>query len=317
MRLDTGHVTGMEALARWTHPERGPVPPASFVAVAELTGLAGELDRWVVRRALRDASVLLVARAVPPGAYVAVNLSARSLADGYLDRDLAGWTAEAGLFPEQVLLEITETSIMQDTERSIGVLRSLRGQGFGVALDDFGTGYSSLAYLRDLPITTLKIDRSFVADIPTSTDALAIVASIVDLARAVGVSVIAEGVETPEQSAVLQRLGCTNGQGWLWSPALPAGQLLAERPWLQPMTAGDAVATAGVVPRRSSGGPEVTGAHGLVRLLALHRSGASLATIAAALNADGFRTPSGSRWHRTTVARAVADAAYPSLGALR
>ena len=98
---------------------------------------------------------------------------------------------------------------------------------------------------------------------------------------------------------------------------MPPGQLLAERPWLQPMTQGDAVAAAGVVARQTSRGPEVTGAHGLGRLLSLHRSGASLATIAAALNADGFRTPSGARWHRTTVARAVADAAYPSLGAMR
>ena len=317
VRLGSGQVVGMEALARWTHAERGPVPPASFVAVAELTGLSGELDRWVVRRALHDAGVLQTARAVPPGAYVAVNLSARSLADGFLDRDLPGWTAAAGLLPEQVLLEITETSIMQDTELAIGVLRSLRAQGFRVAIDDFGTGYSSLAYLRDLPITTLKVDRSFVADISTSTDALAIVASIVDLARAVGVSVIAEGVETPEQSAVLQRLGCPDGQGWLWSPAVPAGQLLATRPWMSPLARDAAAPVAGAAARRSSRGPAVTVEHGLVRLLALHRSGASLATIAAALNSEGFRSPSGARWHRSSIARAITDAAYPSLDAMR
>ena len=317
VRLGTGHVVGMEALARWTHPERGPVPPASFVAVAELTGLSGELDRWVVRRALHDAGVLQAARAVPPGTYVAVNLSARSLADGGLDRDLPGWAAAAGLLPEQVLLEITETSIMQDTERAIGVLGALRDQGFGVAIDDFGTGYSSLAYLRDLPVTTLKVDRSFVADISSSLDALAIVASVVDLARAVGVAVIAEGVETPEQSAVLQRLGCVDGQGWLWSPALPAGDVLADRPWLAPIAQAAAAPPAGAGTGPAGPRPVVGVQHGLVRLLALHRDGASLTTIASALNSEGFRTPTGSRWHRATVARAITDAAYPSLDALR
>ena len=317
VRLASGDVVGMEALARWTHPERGPVPPATFVAVAELTGLSEELDRWVVRRALHDAGVLHAARAVPPGTYVAVNLSARSLASGWLDRDLPGWAAAAGLSPEQVLLEITETSVMQDAEQAIGVLRALREQGFGVAVDDFGTGYSSLAYLRDLPITTLKVDRSFVTGLSSSVDALAIVASVVDLARAVGVAVIAEGVETPEQSALLQRLGCVDGQGWLWSPAVPAGRLLAERPWLRPVVAEATGAPAGPLAARPGPGPVVTAEHGLVRLLGLHRSGASLTTIASALNSEGFRTPSGARWHRTSVARAITDAAYPLLDDLR
>ena len=274
VRLATGDVVGMEALARWTHPERGPVPPASFVAVAELTGLAGALDRWVVRRALHDAGVLQAARAVPPGAYVAVNLSARTLADGCLDRDLPGWTADAGLLPEQVLLEITETSIMQDTDQAIGVLRALREQGFGVAIDDFGTGYSSLAYLRDLPITTLKVDRSFVADIPTSTDALAIVASIVDLARAVGRLGDRRGRRDLPAFGGAAAARLHRRAGLAVEPAVPPGRLLAERPWLRPMATGAAPVAGGALGRRSSRGPEVTVAHGLVRLLALHRSGA-------------------------------------------
>jgi hypothetical protein len=131
------------------------------------------------------------------------------------------------------------------------------------------------------------------------------------------VSVIAEGVETPEQSEVLQRLGCTDGQGWLWSPAVAAGQLLATRPWMQPLARDVTAPVSGQPARRASRGPAVTVEHGLVRLLALHRSGASLATIAAALNSEGFRTPSGARWHRSSIARAITDAAYPSLGAMR
>lgn len=126
----------MEALARWTHPERGAVSPASVVAVAELTGLAAELDRWVVQRALCDAGQAHACGAVSPATYVAINLSARDLGDSHLDRDLPVWTTHAGVTPEQVVLEITESAIIQDTELAIGPLRRLREQGFRVAVDD-------------------------------------------------------------------------------------------------------------------------------------------------------------------------------------
>ena len=227
VEVPTGRVLGVEALARWTHATRGDVSAVDFIAVAESTGLATELDCWVLQRALRDMSSLLVSGAVPPGAFVAVNLSARDLCDSRLDRDLPVWTARAGLAPAQVVLELTETAVMRDAERAVGLLRRLRARGFGVAVDDFGTGYSSLAYLRDLPITALKIDRSFVADITTDPTARAIVASIVGLGRAVGVIVIAEGVETAEQAAVLTRLGCSQGQGWLWGAAVPPPTILS------------------------------------------------------------------------------------------
>jgi diguanylate cyclase (GGDEF)-like protein/PAS domain S-box-containing protein len=302
--LQSGTVVGIETLARWTHPDRGPVPPTSFVPVAELTGLAPELDRWVIRRALHDMAALRTAGVVPGDAFLAVNLSAGNLTDSFVFDELLSWTEETGLPADQLVLEITETAIMQNTELAAELLRRLREHGFRVAMDDFGTGYSSLAFLRDLPISALKIDRSFVADITEQEEALAIVASIVDLARAVGVSVTAEGVETAEQAALLQRLGCVTAQGWLWSPAVPLTALLSGREWISALgTAGEATVRARTTWR---GMRDVSVAHGLKRLQELHQDGASPAAVAAALNAEGFRTPGGLRWHRSSVARVIA-----------
>jgi diguanylate cyclase (GGDEF)-like protein/PAS domain S-box-containing protein len=229
--LRWGVVVGVEALARWTHPDHGPVPPSDFVTVAELTGLAPELDRWVIQQALQDMAALRDAGVVPDDAYVAVNLSACNLTDSFVIEDLLTWTETSGMPATQVVLEITETAIVQNTDVAIRLLRRLRDEGFRVAMDDFGTGYSSLAHLRDLPISALKIDRSFIGDITEQPESLAIVASIVDLARAVGVAVIAEGVETAEQAALLEGLGCVTAQGWLWSPAVPVAALLGGHEW--------------------------------------------------------------------------------------
>ena len=223
--LRGGRVVGVEALARWEHPVLGRVPPSRFVPVAEAHGLAAELDRWALRRALGEVARLRSRGALPADAYVAVNLSARNLADPALEEAVVSEAAAAGLPAELVVLEITESSIMQDPEEAAGSLRRLRARGFGVAVDDFGTGYSSLAYLRDLPVTALKIDRSFVADITTSPDALSIVASVLDLARPVDAVVVAEGVETQRQADLLRDLGCPYGQGWLWSRAVPPEQV--------------------------------------------------------------------------------------------
>jgi diguanylate cyclase (GGDEF)-like protein/PAS domain S-box-containing protein len=218
--LSTGRVVGTEALARWTHPVRGQVSPDRFVPIAEEVGLAPDLDRWALRRALRDTLTLRESGALAPDGHVAVNFSAHTLSDPAL----AGWIArtveESGIDPRHVLIEVTESAIMADATAAVGVLSRLRDQGFGVAVDDFGTGHSSLAYLRNLPLTTLKIDRSFVTEIATDSSALAIVSSIVELARAVGLTVVAEGVETPQHARLLQELGCEAAQGWLWSPAV-------------------------------------------------------------------------------------------------
>jgi diguanylate cyclase (GGDEF)-like protein/PAS domain S-box-containing protein len=306
--LGSGQVVGLEALARWDHPVRGPVPPAEFVPVAEQAGLAAELDRWVLHHALRDIAALRADGAVPPEAYVAVNLSATHLTDQALEEHLLAAASAAGVAPDGVVLEITEGAIMDDAAIAVALLRRLREHGFGVAIDDFGTGYSSLAYLRQLPVTALKIDQSFVAHITADSDALAIVASIVDLARAVGVTAVAEGVETAEQAALLRQLSCPAGQGWLWARAEPPDQLRLSRPWCI-TTAADEPVSAPRRRARLAVGPE----HGRDELLALHREGASLATIAAALNRAGYRTPTGPRWHAASVARAITDATYPTL----
>jgi diguanylate cyclase (GGDEF)-like protein len=302
--LRSGAVVGMEALARWTHPEHGPVSPDTFVGVAELTGLAPELDRWVIRQALRDTALLRAARVVPDDAYVAVNLSAANLTDTSVLDLLPGWIEESGLPATQLVLEITETAIMEDTALGARLLGRLREQGFRVAMDDFGTGHSSLAHLRDLPISALKIDRGFVADITEERDALAIVAWIVDLALAMGIAVVAEGVETAEQGALLRRLGCCTAQGWLWGPAVPVTALLSGRGWTSPLPPGSGLSAHGRTTVRGRRDVGVT--HGLRRLLELHQDGAPVAAIAATLNAEGVRTPAGRRWHRTSVARVLA-----------
>ena len=219
--LTRGDVIGAEALARWEHPRLGQVPPGRFVAVAEAEGLTVQLDRWAVRRALADAADLRREQRLAPDAYVAVNISARTLADTELDRWIGAAADSAGLSPETVVLEITESATMADPGAAIAMLQRLRQRGFRVAVDDFGTGHSSLAYLRRLPVSILKVDRTFVAELTTDPDARAITASVVDLARTIGLSVVAEGVETDEQLAVLRRLGADSGQGWLWSAAVP------------------------------------------------------------------------------------------------
>jgi diguanylate cyclase (GGDEF)-like protein/PAS domain S-box-containing protein len=313
VELRTGRVVGMEALARWQHPVHGFVPPSRFVAVADRSGLTAELDAWVLRRALAEAGSLRDRGAIPREAYVAVNLSARNLCDPHLEEVVVSSAAAAGLSPTGVVLEITEGAIMDDPDISIALLHRLRDHGFGIAIDDFGTGYSSLAYLRELPITILKIDRSFVSHITEDRDARAIAASIVDLARAVGVTVVAEGVETAEQAALLHQFGCRAGQGWLWSAATPPAQIGASDAWTSGFQATpDSPSPAGT--RATAGHQQlVTADQGLPRMMALHHTGASLATIAAALNQEGYRAPTGVRWHSTSVARAIEACAYPML----
>jgi len=222
--LRSGAVTGVEALSRWQHRVLGPVPPQRFVEVAEAEGLATTLDGWVVDRALREAAAMRSAGVLAPAAYVAVNLSARSLADPELEERVDGATRAAGLPPEDVVLEVTESATMTDAAAAADLLGRLRQRGFRVAVDDFGTGHSSLAYLRRLPVSVLKVDRSFVREIDADGPACAITASIIDLARTMGLAVVAEGVESSGQAAVLRRLGADAAQGWLWSPAVSPGE---------------------------------------------------------------------------------------------
>jgi len=230
--LPTGHAIGVEALCRWKHPEHGFVPPAEFITVAEQSGLIEALDHWVVRRACLDAVAMRQAGVLPLSAYVAVNLSARNLGDGTLEMVLRQAAESAGLPFDALVLEVTESGVMDDPEKARSLLANLRSLGASIAIDDFGTGYSSLAYLRKFPVSTLKIDRSFVTNIADDSDNLAIVAAIIDLARALNLTTVAEGIETPGERALLAELGCAAGQGYLWSPAVPTHQLGAV---LQPL----------------------------------------------------------------------------------
>ncbi len=225
IEMASGRVVGLEALARWTHPDRGPLPPALFVPLAEETGLVGELDRWVLERACRDAVALRASGVLASNAAMAVNLSARTVGDLHLETMVHDIAAAQHLPPEALVIEVTETAVMQDPSAARRSLESLRRLGTGVALDDFGTGYSSLTYLRQMPVTHLKIDRSFVAHIGESDHDRAITACIIDLARKLGMQVVAEGVETADQLAILRRLGCATGQGYHWSRPVPLSEL--------------------------------------------------------------------------------------------
>ncbi|HEU5038187.1 MAG TPA: EAL domain-containing protein [Nocardioides sp.] len=218
-------IVGVEALARWQHPVGGAVSPATFVPLAEAHGFIAELDRWVLDRACLDIATALDTGDLPADVRVAVNLSARSLDDGALVATVADAIHRSGLPPEALVLEVTETAVLQNRDAARVSLEGLRALGAGVHLDDFGTGYSSLSFLRELPVTGVKIDRSFVRDAVDRPEDLAITEAIVRLARGLGLETVAEGIETVEQRDLLRRLGCVSAQGFWWSGAVPIYEL--------------------------------------------------------------------------------------------
>jgi diguanylate cyclase (GGDEF)-like protein len=219
----TGRVVGLEALARWVHPEHGMIPPAEFIPLAEETGLIIPLGEWVLRRACSQVKAWQVEGFDPLP--VAVNLSGRQFRRGDLPQLVSRVLGETGLPPSSLRLELTESCVMEDAGFAAGVLRELKAQGVGLSIDDFGTGYSSLSYLKRLPVDELKIDRSFVNDATNNEDDAAIVAAIVLLARTLRLQVVAEGVETKEQLELLRALGCGRAQGFLFSRPLPAEEV--------------------------------------------------------------------------------------------
>ena len=228
LNLETGAITGAEALIRWQRPGHGFVSPAQFIPIAEESGLIVSVSRWVLREACRQARAWQDAK-LPP-LTMAVNISALEFKNkGFLD-GIRAVLHETGLEPRLLELEITEGALMQDVESTLAVLRALKGMGVGLAIDDFGTGYSSLSYLRQFPIDVLKIDQSFVRDIGSDADDAAIVSAIISMGRNLKLKVIAEGVETQEQLAFLQAHQCEEVQGFYFSQALAAdafAQLLA------------------------------------------------------------------------------------------
>jgi diguanylate cyclase (GGDEF)-like protein len=220
VNLKTNEITAFEALVRWNHPTRGLVSPADFIPVAEETGLIIQLGEWVLRRACQETAQW------PAHIKVAVNLSPSQLKSRNLTQLVVSALAESGMAANRLQLEITETVLMHNTFNTLATLHQLRKLGVQIAMDDFGTGYSSLSYLRSFPFDKIKIDRSFIQDLSNGAEPLAIVHAVAGLARSLNMISTAEGVETQQQLDTLQSVGCTEMQGYLFSHARPAKDIV-------------------------------------------------------------------------------------------
>ena len=221
--LQSGRLHGVEALLRWQRPGGGLLPPAEFIPLAEDTGLILPIGEWVLKQAL--GQIRAWSELGLPGTRVSVNISPRQFRQCDLAAVVAAALSQTGLTGEHLEIEITEGVLMEDTEASVATLERLKTLGVGIAIDDFGTGYSSLHYLKRFPIDTLKIDHSFVSDIPRDHDDATITQAIIGLARNLRLNVIAEGVETKEQLAFLRANHCDQGQGYLFSAPLDTAQM--------------------------------------------------------------------------------------------
>ncbi|KAA0974008.1 bifunctional diguanylate cyclase/phosphodiesterase [Pseudomonas sp. ANT_H12B] len=222
--LKTGQVTKLEALIRWQHPVHGLLAPDRFIAIAEANGLIAELDDWVLRKACEDLAEL--SRQGCEELIIAVNCSPLNLAREELVDEIEHALRVAGVAPQRLELEVTENALMGNLAKTLVLLRQIRALGVSLSIDDFGTGYSSLAYLKRLPLNTLKIDRSFIQDIPKATQDMEIVQAIIVMAHSLHLQVVTEGVETFEQYDFLERLGCDFVQGHLLSRPVPLVELL-------------------------------------------------------------------------------------------
>jgi len=229
MNLQTGALVGVEALIRWHHPQRGLVPPARFIPIAEECGFIVPIGQWVLREACRQAQAWQDA-GLPP-LRVAINVSAVELRAPDFVGGLRAILTETGLAPCNLELELTETSLMQDSKATATVLWALKDVGVQLALDDFGTGYSNLSYLKRFPLDILKIDRSFLSDLTTNADDASIVSAVIGMGRNLHMRIVAEGVETREQLAFLKAQSCPEGQGDYFSRPLEAWEFAQ---WMQP-----------------------------------------------------------------------------------
>jgi diguanylate cyclase (GGDEF)-like protein len=253
--LTDGSIIGIEALVRWNAPGRGLLMPADFIGLAEESGVIVEIGRWVLEHACRDTQTWRQAFGLD-GLSVSVNLSARQFQHPDLVAEVGAALASSGLEPSRLVLEITESVLMQTTTATIGKLADLRRIGVRLAIDDFGTGYSSLGYLERFPVDILKIDKTFIDGIGEHGNRPVLARAIVQLGRALGLLVIAEGIEREQQATALRRLGCTRGQGYLFARPLPADEvepLLARR---SVTASGDSTGRTGTEPipiRRSRG----------------------------------------------------------------
>jgi EAL domain-containing protein (putative c-di-GMP-specific phosphodiesterase class I) len=218
--LASGQIVGFEALVRWLHPERGLLYPDAFLPLAETTGFIVEIDEWVWEQAafqLRDWQ-----QRYPSTHHflMGVNLSASDLSDPDLFQSISEMVVRSGVDPADLVAEVTESVLLDDTERTMDFLSRLRGLGVGLALDDFGTSFSSLSYIRRFPFDNLKLDISFTSDLPHSTRSLLLVEEICHLAKSMEMKIIAEGIERQEQADALRAIGCEYGQGYLFSRPL-------------------------------------------------------------------------------------------------
>jgi len=245
-------VVGAEALVRWTHPRLGPLTPDQFIPAAEHTGVIRQLTSYVVRDALaqcrtwRDAGFDLM---------ISVNISGRSLFDTHLVQDIGTAIEEAGVPASSLTLELTESTVMGESHRSMAVLEGLQQLGVRLSVDDFGTGYSSLTHLRRLPVTELKIDKSFVMAMTVSDQDAVIVRALVELGRRLGLRTVAEGVESRDAQVLLREYGCDEGQGYLFSRPVPAEQfrLWLDRQKVRRLDRDEAVVPFDRVARRAVG----------------------------------------------------------------
>jgi EAL domain-containing protein (putative c-di-GMP-specific phosphodiesterase class I) len=237
----TGSTVGFEALLRWARPGHGLVPPDRFVGLAEEMGLIVPIGEWVLHEACRELASWK-RDGIASGVHMAINVSVRQLRQPHLAEIVAREIRNADIDPDMLVLEITESMLVDDPARTIAQLEALRRVGVQIALDDFGTGYSGLSYLRDLPVDVVKIDRSFVHQMSSSNVDTAVVAAIMQLSHALGFRVVAEGVETDANLAQLRLLGCDFAQGYLWSEPLTSAQARRTIAGLPPSRALEPVA---------------------------------------------------------------------------
>ncbi|WP_428936727.1 sensor domain-containing protein [Fontivita pretiosa] len=225
--LQSGRLESLEVLVRWEHPELGPISPGEFVPLAEETGLIAALGEWVLRQACQQLARWWTQHGRQLIPSLSVNLSRNQLATPGLAQRMRDIAVQAGVAPQAIHLEVTESTVMADGTQEVGVLRELKAMGFKIDMDDFGTGYSSLACVHEFPIDMLKIDRSFVMNLRRGNDFAALVNAMIMLTRNLGIGVVAEGVETQDQLSLLQALDCQFAQGHFLCPPLPAEQLIA------------------------------------------------------------------------------------------
>jgi diguanylate cyclase (GGDEF)-like protein/PAS domain S-box-containing protein len=312
--ITTNQVVGVEALVRWRHPDRGLLPPSEFVPVAEETGLIVPLGVWVLTEACRQVCEWQPSDPWRHPIGLCVNLSARQLMAPDLHDVVAAALSSSGLEPSLLCLEITESVLLEDAVASARAMHRLKALGVDVGVDDFGTGFSSLTYLKRFPVDILKIDRSFVEGLGTSREDRAIVAGVVDLAHAFGLTAIAEGVETIDQLAELRAIGCEQGQGYLWSQPLSAAD--AER-WI----ATHSVSPGPLRPRQLA---LVSSGTRPCRVLLVDDDRSVRALLRSLLESDGFQVVGEADDGRQAIALArhlepdlvLLDLAMPGMGGL-